>query len=60
MTLEAMVLHYLDNLDAKVHCFQQLMRNDPNVESNWTSFNQSLSRKLFKGQREADRDATPR
>ena len=51
MTLEAMALSQLDNLDAKLHCFQQLMRDDPNVESGWTSFNQGLGRKLFKGDR---------
>ncbi len=50
MTLEAVALHHLDNLDAKMHSFHQLMRDDPNVESSWTSYNQGLGRKLFKGQ----------
>jgi 3'-5' exoribonuclease len=49
MTLEAVALHQLDNLDAKVHAFDQLMRDDPNVESSWTNYNQALGRKLFKG-----------
>jgi 3'-5' exoribonuclease len=49
MTLEAVALHHLDNLDAKVHSFEQLMRDDPNVESGWTNYNQALGRKLFKG-----------
>jgi len=49
MTVEAVALHQLDNLDAKLHCFQQILRDDPNVESCWTSFNQNLGRKLFKG-----------
>ncbi len=49
MTLEAVALHQLDNLDAKIHSFDQLMRDDPNVESSWTNFNHSLGRKLFKG-----------
>ena len=49
MTLEAVALHQLDNLDAKIHSFQQLMRDDPNVESCWTNFNQTLGRKLYKG-----------
>jgi 3'-5' exoribonuclease len=39
----------LDTLDAKLHNFSQLMRDDPNRDSPWTSFNQSLGRKLFKG-----------
>jgi 3'-5' exoribonuclease len=50
MTLEAVALHLLDNLDAKLHSFTQLMRDDPNVESPWTNFHQSLGRKLFKGE----------
>lgn len=49
MTLEAVALHHLDNLDAKLHSFELQMREDPNVESPWTSFNASLGRKLFKG-----------
>ncbi|HWB09394.1 MAG TPA: HD domain-containing protein [Pirellulales bacterium] len=49
MTLEAVALHHLDNLDAKLHSFEQQMRDDPNVESCWTSYNQNLGRKLFKG-----------
>ncbi len=49
MTLEAVALHHLDNLDAKLHSFEQLMRDDPNVDSSWTNYHQSLGRKLFKG-----------
>ena len=51
MTLEAVALHQLDNLDAKLHSFGQLIRDDPNVESPWTSFHHSLGRKLYKGSR---------
>ena len=49
MTLEAIALHQLDNLDAKLHNFQQLMRDDANVDSSWTQYHQNLGRKLFKG-----------
>jgi 3'-5' exoribonuclease len=49
MTLEAVALHHLDNLDAKLHSFEQLIRDDPNVDSGWTNFHHSLGRKLFKG-----------
>ncbi len=49
MTLEAVALNLLDNLDAKIQCFDQLMRDDPNVESGWTNFHHLLGRKLFKG-----------
>jgi 3'-5' exoribonuclease len=50
MTLEAVALYCLDNLDAKVFAFHQQLRDDPNVGSSWTHFNPSLNRKLFKGQ----------
>jgi 3'-5' exoribonuclease len=50
MTVEAVALYCLDNLDAKVFSFQQQLRDDPNVDSAWTNFNPSLGRKLFKGQ----------
>lgn len=50
MTLEAIALYCLDNLDAKIAAFTQLLRDDPNVDSPWTNFNTNLGRKLFKGQ----------
>jgi 3'-5' exoribonuclease len=49
MTLEAVALHQLDNLDAKLHSFAQLMRDDPNIGNSWTNFHPGLGRKLFKG-----------
>ena len=49
MTLEAITLHHLDNLDAKIHHFQQLIRDDANQESPGTQYHQNLNRKLYKG-----------
>ncbi len=49
MTPEAIALHYLDNLDAKIHSFTRDIREDRNQASSWTPFNQSLQRRLFKG-----------
>ena len=49
MTIEAVALYCLDNLDAKVFSFQQQLCDDPNINSPWTNFNQNLGRKLFKG-----------
>ncbi|MEX0939297.1 MAG: OB-fold nucleic acid binding domain-containing protein [Pirellulales bacterium] len=48
MTLEAVALHHLDNLDAKLHSFHQLLRDDPNVDSPWTLYHANLGRKLYK------------
>jgi 3'-5' exoribonuclease len=50
MTLEAITLHLLDNLDAKLYSVAQILREDVGSESAWTSYNQSLGRKFFKGQ----------
>jgi 3'-5' exoribonuclease len=49
MTLEAVALHHLDNLDAKLASFTQLIKDCPNVESNWTQYHSNLGRKLYKG-----------
>jgi 3'-5' exoribonuclease len=49
MTLEAVALHHLDTLDAKLHSFQQLMQDDPTVEGPWTLYHQNLGRKLYRG-----------
>ncbi len=49
MTLEAVTLHLLDNVDAKMHSFHLLMRDDPNVDSPWTNYHANLGRKFFKG-----------
>lgn len=58
MTPEAIALHYLDNLDAKVHSFSRDIREDRNQSSAWTPFNQALQRRLYKGGSEGqDSDA---
>jgi 3'-5' exoribonuclease len=49
MTPEAIALHCLDNLDAKVHAFTREIREDRNQESAWTPYNQATQRRLFKG-----------
>jgi 3'-5' exoribonuclease len=49
MTPEAIALHHLDNLDAKVHSFTRDIREDKNQASAWTPYDQSLQRKLYKG-----------
>ncbi|WP_425617853.1 3'-5' exoribonuclease YhaM family protein [Anatilimnocola sp. NA78] len=51
MTMEAMALHYLDNLDAKMHNVKQLLQEDSGSDSHWTSYNAPLARKFFKGSR---------
>ena len=48
MTLEALVLHYLDNIDAKIHAFDKAISSDKDSSDNWTIYNRMLERKLFK------------
>jgi 3'-5' exoribonuclease len=56
MTLEAVALGCLDNLDAKVVSFAQQLRDDPNVDSHWTAYNPTLQRKLYKGRSRTSHD----
>ena len=49
MTLEAITLHHLDNLDAKLNSVQQLIEEDVNKDSAWTVYNPAMGRKFLKG-----------
>lgn len=52
MTPEAMVLHQIDNLDAKLHEFTRSIADDVNKQSAWTPYSPRMERKLFKGRGE--------
>ena len=52
MTPEAIALHHLDNLDAKVHSFTRDIRDDRQGPSAWTPYSPSLQRRLYKGMKE--------
>jgi 3'-5' exoribonuclease len=49
MTAEAIAVHHLDNLDAKICAFRAAMLRDRDPESHWTEWNRMFDRKLFKG-----------
>jgi len=49
MTVEALTLHYLDNLDAKLHAIGSHIAADPDPQRRWTEFNRMLGRRLYKG-----------
>ena len=49
MTLEAMALHHLDHLDAKMAGTIQLLQNEATAEDGWTQYQQSQGRKFFRG-----------
>jgi 3'-5' exoribonuclease len=50
MTVESIALHYIDNLDAKLHEFTRTIADDPDGQSHWTPFIPRLDRKLYKGE----------
>lgn len=47
-TLEALIIHHIDDLDAKVNAFQSHMENDEDKDSDWTPFHKLLERYLYK------------
>ena len=51
MTPEAIALHHLDNLDAKVHNYAKTIKEDLNTGSGWTPYDHAAGRRLFKGHR---------
>lgn len=57
MTPEAIVLHHIDNLDAKLHEFTHAIADDLNKDSAWTPYSPRIERKLFKGYRKTDEEA---
>lgn len=48
MTLEAILLAYIDDLDAKINQASELIESDRNSDSPWTGFHPTLGRKLYK------------
>ncbi|MBI1747352.1 MAG: HD domain-containing protein [Acidobacteria bacterium] len=48
MTLEALVLHYLDNLDAKVYAMQWLIENDDTGNDRWTGYSKMFDGYIYK------------
>jgi len=48
-TLEATILSYLDDLDAKVNSIRSLIANESGNGSNWTGFHRLFERFIYKG-----------
>jgi 3'-5' exoribonuclease len=60
MTLEAVALTLLDNLDAKIASFHDQIRDDRDPTSAWTQYNPAIGRKLFKGTSNGSRAGSPK
>ncbi|MEM9588252.1 MAG: OB-fold nucleic acid binding domain-containing protein [Planctomycetota bacterium] len=48
LTLEAVALHHLDNLDAKLASYSSIIDADVSGEETWTNYTPSIGRKLWK------------
>lgn len=46
--LESMALHHIDNLDAKMSSYISVIDADISGDKNWTNYNPSIGRKLWK------------
>ena len=54
-TREALVIHFMDDLDAKLNAFDSFIAADSSgSDSDWTSFNRFFERYLYKGKQETD------
>ena len=48
-TLEALIVHQIDDLDAKVNAFQEFIEESGDDDSNWTPFHRLFERFIYKG-----------
>ena len=48
MFAEAQALHYIDNLDAKLKDFSDIIADDRNADPDWTDYSRRLERRLYK------------
>ncbi len=56
-TLEALIVHYMDDLDAKVNAFQETIREARDEESDWTPYHRLFERYIYKGRKQSDEAA---
>ena len=54
MTIEAVALHHLDQLDARLAATVQLLQNEAAIDGGWTQYHANLGRKFFKGRSPAE------
>jgi 3'-5' exoribonuclease len=48
-TLEALIVHHIDDLDAKINAFQEYIEGSGDDDSNWTPFHRLFERFIYKG-----------
>jgi len=47
-TMEALAVHYMDDLDAKLNAFEAFIADSNNADSDWTNYNRFFERYLYK------------
>src|SRR5438067_9934085 len=56
---EALMLHYLDDLDSKMESMRAHFEREAALEGSWTGYNPSLGRPLLKRDKVVERPAAP-
>lgn len=49
-TLEALLLHHIEDMDAKVNAYQAAVTKDTSEDTRWTSYQKMFERYLYKGE----------
>ncbi|MEK7850775.1 MAG: HD domain-containing protein [Deltaproteobacteria bacterium] len=49
-TLEALLLHHIEDMDAKANAYQIAVAKETNEETNWTPYQKMFERYLYKGE----------
>jgi 3'-5' exoribonuclease len=47
--VEALVIHMVDDLDAKINAFQEFIEGSGEADSEWTAFHRFFERFIYKG-----------
>ena len=53
-TLEAIILHYLDDLDGKINSIQGLIEKERRNKSAWSSYHRAYNRSFYKGRQDSE------
>lgn len=48
-TVEALILHQIDDMDAKVNAFREFIDSSPEEDSDWTPYHRLFDRFIYKG-----------
>jgi 3'-5' exoribonuclease len=55
-TIEALIVYFMDDLDAKVKAFQESIREARDEESDWTPYHRLFERYIYKGRTQRDEE----